>query len=120
MRPVRTDALPASALVAMSAFTMRAPVQAEAAPAAAQKPNIVVIWGDDVGMWNIGAYPRGMMCDRMPNIDRIAREGMLSITHHAHASCTAGRAFIKRQHPLRVGRVTVGLPGSPLGLRKWS
>jgi len=85
----------------------------------AKRPNILVIWGDDVGMWNIGAYHRGMMCCETPNIDRIAKDGMLFMDHYAQASCTAGRAaFITGQHPLRVGLATVGLPGSPLGLQK--
>jgi arylsulfatase len=84
-----------------------------------QRPNILVIWGDDVGMWNISAYHRGMQCCETPNIDRIADEGMLFMDHYAQASCTAGRAaFITGQHPLRVGLATVGLPGSPLGLQK--
>ncbi len=68
------------------------------------KPNILVIWGDDVGMWNISAYHRGMMAGETPNIDRIAKEGMLFMDHYAQASCTAGRAaFITGQYPLRVG-----------------
>jgi arylsulfatase len=84
-----------------------------------KRPNILVIWGDDVGMWNISAYHRGMMCCETPNIDRIANEGMLFMDHYAQASCTAGRAaFITGQHPLRVGLATVGLPGSPIGLQK--
>jgi arylsulfatase A-like enzyme len=83
------------------------------------KPNILVIWGDDVGMWNISAYHRGMMSGETPNIDRIANEGMLFMDHYAQASCTAGRAaFITGQYPLRVGLSTVGLPGSPIGLQK--
>lgn len=121
MKKARHVALAAAtALVPWLSFVMpfAAPVQAQA-PAASQRPNIVVIWGDDVGMWNISAYHRGMMCERTPNIDRIANEGMLLMTHYAHASCTAGRAaFITGQHPLRVGLATVGLPGSPLGLQK--
>ena len=81
------------------------------------KPNILVIWGDDVGMWNISAYHRGMMAGETPNIDRIANEGMLFMDHYAQASCTAGRAaFITGQYPLRVGLSTVGLPGAPQGL----
>jgi len=85
----------------------------------ASKPNILIIWGDDVGMWNISAYHRGMQCCETPNIDRIADEGMLFMDHYAQASCTAGRAaFITGQYPLRVGLSTVGLPGSPLGLQK--
>jgi len=91
-----------------------------AAAAAAQEdpPNILIIWGDDVGMWNISAYHRGMMGGETPNIDRIADEGMLFMDHYAHASCTAGRAaFITGQYPIRVGLSTVGLPGSPIGLQ---
>lgn len=81
------------------------------------RPNILIIWGDDVGMWNISAYHRGMMCCETPNIDRIADDGMLFMDHYAQASCTAGRAaFITGQYPIRVGLATVGLPGSPLGL----
>ncbi len=56
------------------------------------KPNIVVIMGDDIGMWNIGAYHRGMMAGRTPNLDKIAKEGMLFTDYYAEASCTAGRA----------------------------
>lgn len=83
------------------------------------KPNILVIWGDDVGMWNISAYHRGMMGGTTPNIDRIANDGMLFMDHYAHASCTAGRAaFITGQSPLRVGLATVGLPGAEQGLQK--
>ena len=82
-----------------------------------ERPNILVIWGDDVGMWNISAYHRGMQCCDTPNIDRIADEGMLFMDHYAQASCTAGRAaFITGQNPLRVGLATVGLPGAPQGL----
>lgn len=84
-----------------------------------EKPNILVIWGDDVGMWNISAYHRGMMGGTTPNIDRIADEGMMFMDHYAHASCTAGRAaFITGQYPIRTGLSTVGLPGAPQGLQK--
>lgn len=84
-----------------------------------QKPNILVIWGDDVGMWNISAYHRGMMGGKTPNIDRIADEGMLFMDAYAQASCTAGRAaFITGQYPLRLGLATVGLPGSEIGLQQ--
>jgi len=85
---------------------------------AADKPNILVIFGDDVGMWNVGAYTHGMM-GRTPNIDRIAKEGMLFTDHYAHPSCTAGRAaFITGQYPIRTGMTTIGIPGSDLGLQK--
>ena len=81
------------------------------------KPNILVIFGDDIGMWNVGAYTHGMM-GRTPNIDRVAKEGALSTDHYAQASCTAGRAaFITGQMPLRTGETTIGIPGSSLGIQ---
>src|SRR5262245_6123366 len=83
-----------------------------------QKPNILVIFGDDIGTWNIGAYSNGMM-GRTPNIDRIAKEGMLFTDHYSQPSCTAGRAaFVTGQLPIRTGMTTVGIPGSKLGLQK--
>ncbi len=86
--------------------------------AAADKPNILVIFGDDIGMWNVGAYTHGMM-GHTPNIDRIAKEGMLFTDHYAQPSCTAGRAaFITGQYPIRTGMTTIGIPGSDLGLQK--
>ena len=85
---------------------------------AQEKPNILIIWGDDVGMWNISAYHRGMMGGSTPNIDRIANEGMLFMDHYAQASCTAGRAaFITGQYPMRTGLSTVGLPGAKEGIQ---
>jgi len=84
-----------------------------------KKPNILVIMTDDVGVWNISAYHRGMMGGRTPNIDRIANEGALFTDYYAQQSCTAGRAaFITGQHPFRTGLLAVGLPGAPLGLQK--
>jgi arylsulfatase len=89
-------------------------------PASAQspsKPNIVVIMGDDIGMWNIGAYHRGMMAGRTPNLDKIAKEGMLFTDYYAEASCTAGRAnFITGELPIRTGMTTVGQAGASIGL----
>jgi arylsulfatase len=88
-------------------------------PAAAQQqqPNIVVIMGDDIGIWNIGAYHRGMMAGRTPNLDKIAAEGMLFTDYYAEASCTAGRAnFITGELPIRTGLTTVGQAGSPIGM----
>ena len=83
------------------------------------KPNILIIWGDDVGIWNISAYHRGMMGGSTPNIDRIGKEGMIFMDHYAQASCTAGRsAFITGQYPIRVGLATVGIPGGEQGLSK--
>ena len=82
-----------------------------------QKPNIVVIMGDDIGMWNIGAYHRGMMAGKTPNLDQIAKEGMLFTDYYAEASCTAGRAnFITGELPIRTGMTTVGQAGAPTGL----
>ena len=81
------------------------------AQTAAKKPNIVVIMADDVGIWNISAYHRGMMGGSTPNIDRIAKEGALFTDYYAQQSCTAGRAaFILGQTPFRTGLLKVGLP----------
>src|SRR5271169_6725841 len=95
-----------------------AAVMAGSLPAAAQqKPNIVVIMGDDVGYWNIGAYHQGMMAGRTPNLDKLAAEGMRFTDYYAEASCTAGRAaFITGELPMRTGMTTVGQAGAPLGL----
>ncbi len=83
-----------------------------------KKPNIVVIWGDDIGLWNVGAYTHGMM-GRTPNIDSIAREGALFTDHYGQPSCTAGRAaFITGQMPVRTGMTTIGIPGSTRGIQK--
>jgi arylsulfatase A-like enzyme len=93
------------------------------APALAQskeagKPNILVIFGDDIGMWNVGAYTHGMM-GKTPSIDRIATEGMLFTDHYGQPSCTAGRAaFIMGQLPIRTGMTTIGIPGSTRGIQK--
>jgi arylsulfatase len=89
--------------------------------AAADKPNILVIWGDDIGWSNLGAYNHGVMGTLTPNIDRIASEGALFTDHYAQPSCTAGRAaFITGQYPIRSGMTTVGQPGDALGLQKES
>jgi arylsulfatase A-like enzyme len=88
---------------------------------AEQKPNILVIWGDDIGWSNLGAYGHGLMGPPTPNIDRIADEGVLFTDHYAQPSCTAGRAaFITGQYPIRSGMTTVGQPGDVLGLQKES
>ena len=84
----------------------------------AKKPNILVIWGDDIGMWNVGAYTHGMM-GHTPNIDSIARDGCIFTDHYGQPSCTAGRAaFITGQLPVRTGMTTIGIPGSPRGIQK--
>ena len=83
-----------------------------------KKPNILVIMADDIGVWNISAYHRGMMGGQTPNIDRIANEGALFTDYYAQQSCTAGRAsFITGQHPFRTGLLKVGMPGAKQGLQ---
>jgi len=92
---------------------------AHAQPQQPQRPNIVIIWGDDVGQSNISAYSRGVMGYKTPNIDRLAKEGVMFTDYYAEQSCTAGRAsFITGQSGLRTGLTKVGLPGATLGLRK--
>jgi arylsulfatase A-like enzyme len=93
---------------------------AAAIPATAQdKPNILVIWGDDIGQFNISAYNMGMMGYKTPNIDRIASEGAIFTDWYGQQSCTAGRAaFITGQSPMRTGLTKVGLPGAPEGMQK--
>ncbi|WP_394177010.1 arylsulfatase [Thalassotalea litorea] len=88
---------------------------------AADKPNILVIWGDDIGWQNLTSYGLGVMGYSTPNIDRIANEGLRFTDHYAQPSCTAGRAaFITGQYPIRSGMTTVGQPGDSLGLKKES
>ncbi|TWU43387.1 Arylsulfatase precursor [Novipirellula aureliae] len=85
---------------------------------AADKPNIVIIWGDDIGRSNISAYTHGVMGYQTPNIDRVAKEGMMFTDYYAEQSCTAGRAsFIMGQHGLRTGLTKVGLPGAKTGMQ---
>jgi arylsulfatase A-like enzyme len=83
------------------------------------KPNIVIIWGDDIGQSNISAYSHGLMGYKTPNIDRVAKEGMIFTDYYAEQSCTAGRAsFITGQSGLRTGMTKVGLPAATTGLQK--
>ena len=85
---------------------------------AAKKPNILVIWGDDIGITNLSCYSDGLMGYRTPNIDRIANEGMRFTDAYGEQSCTAGRAaFITGQSPFRTGLTKVGMPGAPIGLQ---
>jgi arylsulfatase A-like enzyme len=84
-----------------------------------KKPNICIIWGDDIGQSNISAYSHGLMGYQTPNIDRVAKEGMMFTDYYAEQSCTAGRAsFITGQHGMRTGLTKVGLPAATLGLQK--
>ena len=111
----RTLAL-ADAVAEANAATL---AQVEKATKVGKKPNIVIIWGDDVGQSNISAYSMGLMGYRTPNIDRVAKEGMIFTDYYAEQSCTAGRAsFITGQHGMRTGMTKVGLPAATLGLRK--
>ncbi|MBW7472163.1 arylsulfatase [Marinobacter sp. M216] len=88
------------------------------ASAAAERPNILVIMGDDIGITNISKYSHGMMGYQTPNIDRIANEGMMFTDYYGEQSCTAGRsAFITGQHPIRTGLTKVGIPGAPIGIQ---
>ena len=96
-------------LLTTAAFAQTAPT----------RPNIVIIWGDDIGQSNVSAYSRGLMGYQTPNIDRLANEGMMFTDLYAEQSCTAGRSsFITGQAGLRTGLTKVGLPGATLGLRK--
>jgi len=116
--------LSGSSLVAASALSavgLTSPAHAQqpaTAPATAgQKPNIVVIMGDDIGWFNIGAYHQGIMSGKTPNLDKLAAEGMRFTDYYAEASCTAGRAnFITGELPIRTGLTTVGQAGSPIGM----
>ncbi len=91
---------------------------AKSKAAKAPKPNILILWGDDIGWFNLSAYNHGLMGYRTPSIDRIAREGAMFTDWYGQQSCTAGRAaFITGQQPIRTGLTKVGLPGAELGIR---
>jgi arylsulfatase len=106
-------------VVAMVALVCAALITASPAAAADKKPNILIIWGDDIGGFNISSYNMGMMGYKTPNIDRIAKEGALFTDWYGQQSCTAGRAaFITGQSPIRTGLTKVGLPGAPEGMQK--
>jgi arylsulfatase len=103
-----------SRLLALADRNVRTAANAQAN---GKKPNIVVIMGDDVGWFNIGAYHHGIMAGRTPNLDRLASQGMVFTDYYAEASCTAGRAnFITGELPIRTGLTTVGQAGSTLGI----
>ena len=92
--------------------------QAQTTVPGGKKPNILVIFGDDIGQTNISAYSFGVVGYKTPNIDRIAREGMMFTDYYAENSCTAGRSsFITGQTPKRTGLTKVGIPGAPIGLQ---
>jgi arylsulfatase A-like enzyme len=126
--PTRRNLLAGTAAMttALATSALISPTQAQqqaapaAAPAPGQKPNILVIFGDDIGVPQISAYTMGMMGYRTPNIDRIANEGAIFTDAYGQQSCTAGRAsFILGQEPFRTGLLTIGMPGDPHGIRDW-
>jgi arylsulfatase len=105
-------------ILALCLLALALPAQAQS-PVAKKKPNILIIWGDDIGGFNISAYNQGMMGYRTPNIDSIAKGGALFTDWYGQQSCTAGRAaFVTGQSPIRTGLTKVGLPGTPEGMRK--
>ncbi len=109
----------ASRSALLSAMTTGVVAPSGAAADRGRKPNIVIIWGDDIGQANLSAYSMGVMGYRTPNIDRIAREGMIFTDYYGEQSCTAGRAsFITGQHGMRTGLTKVGLPAAKEGLQK--
>ncbi|NIO03981.1 MAG: sulfatase-like hydrolase/transferase, partial [Proteobacteria bacterium] len=106
--------------VFQTVFVVFSVILSLASPAAAEtdKPNILVIWGDDIGQTNISAYTMGLGGYRTPNIDRIASEGMMFTDYYGEQSCTAGRSsFITGQSMFRTGLSKVGFPGADLGMR---
>jgi arylsulfatase len=110
--------------LAVSSTVNHAAAQAQPAPAqgsgSAKPPNILVIFGDDIGIPQISAYTMGLMGYRTPNIDRIAAEGAIFTDSYGQQSCTAGRAsFILGQEPFRTGLLTIGMPGDPHGIQDW-
>jgi arylsulfatase len=118
----RNILLGGTTLAAASALGAGAPVgvtqaQAQQPALSGRKPNILVIWGDDIGIANISAYSNGLMGYETPNIDRIAREGIKFQHYYGEQSCTAGRsAFLTGQHIIRTGLSKVGFPGAPMGM----
>jgi arylsulfatase len=108
------------ATVGIAKAVQQAQAQQAPAPAGGKKPNILVIFGDDIGVPQISAYTMGMMGYRTPNIDRIAKEGAIFTDAYGQQSCTAGRAsFILGEEPFRTGLLTIGMPGDPHGITDW-
>ena len=105
-------------LIFLMAFALNSMAQDKPA-SSADRPNILVIWGDDIGWGNISVYNHGMMGYQTPNIDRIANEGAMFTDWYSQQSCTAGRAaFILGQHPFRTGLLTIGMPGAKQGIQE--
>jgi arylsulfatase len=103
--------------LAATCFILGSTQLASQAVAQETRPNILVIMGDDIGWFNVGAYHRGIMADRTPNLDQLASQGMMFTDYYAEASCTAGRAaFITGELPIRTGLTTVGQAGASIGM----
>jgi arylsulfatase len=116
-RSARRQHMKKNIWLGLLALVCAAPVTSAPATAQQQRPNIVVVMGDDIGWFNIGAYHQGIMAGRTPNLDKLAAEGMRFTDYYAEASCTAGRAnFITGELPIRTGLTTVGQAGSPIGM----
>ncbi|CAN7194871.1 arylsulfatase [Rhizobium sp. LjRoot98] len=116
---IGTTAL-AAGVVAVGNIATTTAAQAQAAAPSGKVPNILVIFGDDIGVPQISAYTMGLMGYRTPNIDRIAAEGAIFTDSYGQQSCTAGRAsFILGQEPFRTGLLTIGMPGDPHGIQDW-
>jgi arylsulfatase A-like enzyme len=114
---MKLKALLTSATALLAVGLIATPPAIAQTPAPARTPNIVVIMGDDIGWFNVGAYNQGIMSGRTPNLDKLAGEGMRFTDYYAEASCTAGRAnFITGELPIRTGLTTVGQAGSPIGI----
>ncbi|QRM56874.1 arylsulfatase [Sinorhizobium sp. BG8] len=112
--------LAAAAVAGTTAAVKTAAAQEQPASGSAKTPNILVIFGDDIGIPQISAYTMGLMGYRTPNIDRIAAEGAIFTDSYGQNSCTAGRAsFILGQEPFRTGLLTIGMPGDPHGIQDW-
>src|SRR5262245_27845846 len=124
MRQSRLLPVCAFTAIVLSCAAPREPAAAQAQPPARTStaggpPNILVIFGDDIGQTNVSAYSMGLMGYRTPNIDRIAKEGMIFTDYYADQSCTAGRSsFITGQCTFRTGLSKVGIPAAPVGLRR--
>jgi arylsulfatase A-like enzyme len=120
LRKTVTFAGRAAGGLALGMSSLSAPALAQQpAQAPPKKPNILIIWGDDIGTWNVSAYNQGTMGYKTPSIDRLAKEGVLFTDWYGQQSCTAGRAaFITGQSPIRTGLTKVGLPSAPEGLKK--
>lgn len=113
----RRDILLAGSAVVAATLAKPGAASAQTAPASGDTPNILVIFGDDVGIANISAYSHGLMGYQTPNIDRIGREGVQMLHYYGEQSCTAGRAaFLTGQHGMRTGLTKVGFPGAPMGM----